>query len=84
MRQARQGAVGEHGQVFELKPPVPLTRKRNHDLELEVTHPGVSLQLRVQGCRQQSEGGDELEPGAPFTMVQRLEWNKLTLQVLLA
>jgi hypothetical protein len=67
-----------------LNPPVRLTRKRNHDLELEMSHPGVSLQLRVKGCRKQGEGGDELEPGAPLTVMERLEWNKLTLQVLLA
>jgi len=68
MRQAREGAVGEHGQVFELNAPVRLPGKRHQDFELEVTHAGVSLQLGVEGCRQQREGADQLKPGAPLTM----------------
>ncbi len=73
MRQPRQGAVGDDGQVFELKAPVRLPGKRHHDFELEVTHAGVSLQLGVEGCRQQGEGADQLKPSAPLVMVQRSE-----------
>jgi hypothetical protein len=52
MRQARQGAVGDHGQVLELKTPLRLTGKRDQDLELEVRHAGLSLQLGVECCGQ--------------------------------
>jgi hypothetical protein len=93
MRQARQGAVGDHGQLFELKPAVRLPGQGRHDAELEVTHAGLSLQLRIEGCREKGEGADQLEPGTPLVMVQPPEWlggfaarilcrNKLTLQVL--
>src|SRR5438445_4708450 len=93
MRQARQGAVSDHGQVLELKTSLRLTGQRDQDLELEVRHARLSLQLGVEGCRQQGEGPDQLKPSAPLTMVQRAErpgwrgarissWNKLTLQVL--
>ena len=72
---------------------IRLTGKRDQDLELEVRHARLSLQLGVEGCRQQGEGPDQLKPSAPLTMVQRAErpgwqgarissWNKLTLQVL--
>jgi hypothetical protein len=58
-----------------------------------VTHAGVSLQLGIEGRRQQGEGAHQLEPGTPLVMVQPsdwlgrpgapiLSWNKLTLQVL--
>ena len=74
MRQARQRAVGDQRQVFELNAPVRLPGYGHHDLELEVTHAGLSLQLGVQGRRQQGEGADQLKPSAPLTMVQRSEW----------
>ena len=94
MRQAGQGAVGDHGQIFELKAPLRLPGKRNHDAELEVTHAGVSLQLGIEGRRQQGEGAHQLEPGTPLAAAQppqglgRLRaWirsgNKLTLQLLM-
>ncbi len=93
MRQPRQGAVGDCGQLFELKLPARLPGKRRHDAELEVTDAGFSLQLGIEGCRQQGEGAHELEPSTPLVMVQPADWlgrlharilsrNKLTLQVL--
>src|SRR2546422_5612487 len=73
MRQPRRGAVGDHRQIFELKAPVGLPGKRHHDAELEVTHAGVSLQLGIEGCRQQGEGADKLKPSTPLVMVQPAE-----------
>jgi len=43
-----------------LNAPVRLPGYGHHDLELEVTHAGLSLQLGVQGRRQQGEGADQL------------------------
>ena len=72
---------------------VPLLEERRHDAELEVTHARLSLQLGIEGCRQQGKGANKLKPGTPLVMVQQSEWlgrlgarislwNRLTLQAL--
>jgi len=94
MRQPGQGAVGYHGQVFELKLPIRLPGKRRHDSELEVAHAGVALQLGIERCRQKCEGAHQLKPSTPLVVVQPSDWlgrlgggilsrNRLTLQVLI-
>ena len=71
MRQPRQRAIGDDSKVLELEPPARLPGKRRHDAELEVTHARLSLELRVEGGRQQGESGDQLKPRTPLVMVQR-------------
>src|SRR5216684_3644211 len=51
-----------------------------------MTHAGFSLQLGINRRRQQSECGQQVEPCAPFVVVQPPDrlggWNKLTLQLI--
>src|SRR5437899_10394498 len=51
-----------------------------------MTHPGFSLQLGINRRRQQGERGQQVEPCAPFVVVQPPGWlggwNKLTLQLI--
>jgi hypothetical protein len=69
VRQARQGAVGDHGQVFELQSPAGLPGRRHHHFELEMSHSGMSLQLGVEGSRQQCvEGLLRLDPAVHGTL----------------
>jgi len=71
MRQPRQRAIGDDSQVLELQPPAGLPGKPRHDAELEVTHARLSLELGIEGRRQQGEGGNQLKPRTPLVMVQR-------------
>jgi hypothetical protein len=43
-----------------LQAPARLPGERRHDAELEVTHARLSLQLRIEGGRQQRKGADQL------------------------
>src|ERR1700730_18532646 len=70
VRQSREGAVGDYGQLLELKPSIWLPGQRHQDDELEVTHAGLSLQLRIQGSRQQSEAADQLQPRTTLALAQ--------------
>jgi hypothetical protein len=76
-----------------LKPSIWLPGQRHQDDELKVTHADFSLQLGIEGTRQQSEGADELQPSTPLALAQPSNrvggldagvsfGNKLTLQLL--
>ena len=71
MRQPGERAIGDYSQVFELQSPTRLPRKRCHDAELEVTHARLSLELGIEGGREQGESGDQLKPSTPLVMIQR-------------